>query len=297
MALALALNVFEISDAEIQNGFHVEPIKNAAAALKLISSVRADFHVVLDVPFVQKMISRGRSLASLIGQQNLAEEVRVIMAAANRAPPASLDQGIDVKVSGEFLWAAQMAYQADGLILTIATGGNYRTPYFEATISYLNGLGEVEFHSASVENVFDEDSSRQHQATWEQKGATLPDGGSQEIWRSRHTIFHSIRFLNRVEQDIARLGVDELEQVFSKLLLINRSASEWSSGKVNYPSWRSKITNESDSRRSLCDFLDDSNVTQNYESHARYTPGAGRIHFRCIDQVRIVEVAYIGEKL
>lgn len=297
MALAMALNVQEFCDTDVINGVHIRSIKRSVAGVKLLGSWRADFYVALDVPFAQKMISTSRSLVSLIGQRETSEEIRVLMSAANRAPAAAIDSGIEVALDGVSHWAAQMAYQTDGVILTISIYPECEPTEFEVKISYLTESGGLDELTATLENIFDEESLRHHRNVLENKGTSIPEGGAEAVWVSRQEIFPRLRFLKDVEGHIAQLGTHELEQVFLRLLLLNRSAYEWGAEEVSYPRWRTKVTNESDSRRGLCQFRDDFGVERNYETHARYTPGAGRIHFRCVEVERVIEVAYIGEKL
>jgi hypothetical protein len=60
--------------------------------------------------------------------------------------------------------------------------------------------------------------------------------------------------------------------------------------------WKTKVTGESETRKSLCEFLDLDGAISIFELHARFTPGPGRIHFRLIPGDGIARVAYIGRK-
>ena len=109
--------------------------------------------------------------------------------------------------------------------------------------------------------------------------------------------FPSIKFLPRVRNDLDNYSAHsfELDQVIERLAELQATIAAWNGDAL--PSWRSKVTPESQSRQELCEFADCAGRTHNYELHARFTPGAGRIHFRLLHAERKIEVAYIGKKL
>jgi hypothetical protein len=119
-----------------------------------------------------------------------------------------------------------------------------------------------------------------------------------DLWNLVGEWFPSLRFLPRVETDLRAFlkASVPLDQVVDRLFELEATISEWNS-EMGPPIWRSKVTPESESRRSFCNFLSLEGVIENYELHARYTPGVGRIHFRLLPNHRQIEVAYIGTKL
>lgn len=103
----------------------------------------------------------------------------------------------------------------------------------------------------------------------------------------------------------ARDSIPELErsgkviaQIRKRLKELNESVEEWHPSESKAPKYRSLVSPESLTRKHLCLFLDDDGVMQDYEMHARYTPTAGRIHFRLIEEPSPrIEIGHIGLKL
>lgn len=63
------------------------------------------------------------------------------------------------------------------------------------------------------------------------------------------------------------------------------------------PVWRSKITVEGEQRKLLCRFTDLDGQVRVFDLHGRFTPGAGRVHFRLVPEEGKARVAHVGLKL
>ncbi|WP_346174857.1 hypothetical protein [Streptomyces cuspidosporus] len=47
----------------------------------------------------------------------------------------------------------------------------------------------------------------------------------------------------------------------------------------------------------MCRFTDLDGETSTFDLHARFTTGAGRIHFRLVPEERTIRLAHIGSKI
>lgn len=299
MTLPIALNLTGMDEVESDQGTQVKAIAMCAGALKQARVWRADVHLLTEKPFAALQVSPSRTLASFLSESQVKEELRLMMSLANRAPSLALDAGIEVSVGGSSHWSAQVAYELDGIILSLPLIASWKTTSLHALVSQVSDTGEIFEEGVDVENVYDIDSCVEHAQVIQSRGRGLPSGGASEVWQRRGELFPSLTFLRRVEADLLKVSASGggISQIFNRLVSINGSAQQWAVGGVVYPVWGSKVTNESETRRADCQFSDDQGESRVYEIHARYTPGAGRIHFRLIEESRMVEVAYIGLKI
>lgn len=127
---------------------------------------------------------------------------------------------------------------------------------------------------------------------------TVTEAG--EVWERRADLYPHLAFLEDVRRHLEGLDPEHLRQVLTRLGELNDSMAEWAQqpedSRSPFPAWKTKVTPESTTRKSLCYFSEDG-VWTLFELHARYTPGAGRIHFRMDYELSRVVVAYVGTKL
>lgn len=108
-----------------------------------------------------------------------------------------------------------------------------------------------------------------------------------------------VEFLPSAATQFRRLEGEPLRRVMETILLLDASVIEWAATNNATPSWRTKVTPESQTRinSGLVTFQDTDGNRYAFGLHARYTPGAGRIHFRLDPTRKIIRIAYIGVKL
>ncbi|WP_326828593.1 hypothetical protein OIE13_20945 [Streptosporangium sp. NBC_01810] len=147
-----------------------------------------------------------------------------------------------------------------------------------------------------VRHVATRDHATQHEDRIKQSGLAELSSGV-ELWENRTELFTHIRFLPRVENDLRNLRLDWLEPVVDRLISINRAVVVWHRDGTAAPQWETKVTGEYQGREHLCEFVDLDGAVRTFELHARFTPGAGRLHFRLASEDRTVTVAYVGQKL
>jgi hypothetical protein len=92
-----------------------------------------------------------------------------------------------------------------------------------------------------------------------------------------------------------------------ELRALNDSVAEWNPVNDKEPRWRTKVTPESESRVTKGKYdkhywlEEDDGQRYFYGTHARMTPGPGRIHFRLVPATPptpgLAIIGYIGRKL
>ena len=118
-----------------------------------------------------------------------------------------------------------------------------------------------------------------------------------ELWLNRVEWYPNIAFVSRVEPQIRGLPASSpaFRQVAQKLSALQDSVSNWNG--TGRPEWQIKVVPENEGRRQYCRFEDLDGEIRLFELHARYTPGANRIHFRLDAPNRRIVVAHVGRKL
>lgn len=120
------------------------------------------------------------------------------------------------------------------------------------------------------------------------------------FWKFKRDLYPRLSFLDGVRKQLNELESESLDQVLLRMAELADCVDEWAElpegARPHQPQWRSKVTPESRTRRDDCYFLE-GGVRKLFDLHARYTPGAGRIHFRVDGSELRIVVAYVGWKL
>lgn len=120
-----------------------------------------------------------------------------------------------------------------------------------------------------------------------------------ELWERCAETFPYLRFLPRVEVQLRELEQYWVHPVCKRLAQMDRAVRLWDSvGGSDEPQWGSFVTPEHSARkRDYCAFTDLDGTLQYFDTHLRFTPGPGRLHFRFVEATRRVHIAHIGWKL
>ncbi|MFJ4869507.1 hypothetical protein [Streptomyces sp. NPDC088757] len=120
-----------------------------------------------------------------------------------------------------------------------------------------------------------------------------------ELWEQCPDLFPHLRFLPRVEKQVRELKQYWVHPVRKRLAEMDRAVLHWDAVKeLDGPQWGSVVTPEHSARkRDYCRFTDLDGTQQYFDTHLRFTPGAGRLHFRFLKDTRKVHIAHIGHKL
>jgi hypothetical protein len=119
-----------------------------------------------------------------------------------------------------------------------------------------------------------------------------------QLWEQRAELFPHLQFLPRVESDLRGLPQAWVGPVRRRLTELAEAVAAWvPAARPEGPQWRSWVTNEHTHRkRDWCWFTDLDGTKQVFDTHARFTPDQGRVHFRLVPKEGAVRVAYVGRK-
>jgi hypothetical protein len=106
-----------------------------------------------------------------------------------------------------------------------------------------------------------------------------------------------IEFGPRIEGDLKQLQPPAFFQVIRYLDRLNDSVERWDPETRPAPEYPPNTSDESATRKPLCVFPTLGGGTAAFTWHGRYTPTAGRIHFRVEQNPKRAIIGYIGKKL
>ena len=120
------------------------------------------------------------------------------------------------------------------------------------------------------------------------------------LWRAREELFPNLRFAPRVRDEVEALlrGEATFAAVVDRLAGIDRAVGAWRARSDGHPIYPFQVTPESASRKPKVMFEDGTGRTRCFGDHARFTPGAGRIHFILeTEPHRHALIGYVGPKV
>ncbi|MBN0047455.1 hypothetical protein JS756_25785 [Streptomyces actuosus] len=120
-----------------------------------------------------------------------------------------------------------------------------------------------------------------------------------ELWERCAELFPCLLFLPRVEAQLRELERYWVHPVRRRLAEMDRAVLLWDAvTHPDGPQWGSVVTPEHANRkRDYCEFTDLDGTLRYFDTHLRFTPHAGRVHFRFVKATRKVHIAHIGRKL
>lgn len=296
-----------VAASPVQVGPLVSTLANTIAAAR---TIRRDLSLVASIPLAHLPVTRdGRSIAALLGSSGgrVREEWRSVLNALNRAPFASFAAPVMNPDYEEFRWDNQLV---DGLGIAAAAGqlaiSMASAPAWETDslmiehVAMLHDGSSLESRQVDLRHASNPVHVEGHAQHLLSSTLPKPFTGS-ELWAQRAEVLPTIAFLPRVEQDLRAFatGSSALAQILEALLEIDAACRMWVSARGAPPNFGPHITGESATRKHLCTFSVGDGKDRCFDLHARYTPGAGRIHFspNGPDVAPHATVAYIGPKI
>jgi hypothetical protein len=174
---------------------------------------------------------------------------------------------------------------------------------YTVSVTTLDEEAEEETFESRTRHTCSAEQCRAHQDAL-QKLKTYQIQTGNELWIRRKELFPNLDFCACVKAQMKALrnNTPELEQVIIKLCELQRAAANCKSNKrIQESDFTSKVTPESTPRKQAfanrLTFLCPDGKLHLCEWHARYTPGAGRIHFYPIESEKIFYIGYIGGKI
>lgn len=120
-----------------------------------------------------------------------------------------------------------------------------------------------------------------------------------ELWERCAELFPRLLLLPRAETQLRELKQYWVHPVRKRLAEMDRAVLLWDAeAEPEGPQWGSLVTPERQTRkRDYCDFADFDGETRTFDTHIRFTPDEGRVHFRFVKDTQKVHIAHIGRKL
>ncbi|MEU1691796.1 hypothetical protein ABZ590_09600 [Streptomyces hirsutus] len=161
-------------------------------------------------------------------------------------------------------------------------------------------LTEVEVrHVAGVEHVASHLPWIREKAKAALRGDLTAIRTGTELWERCAGLFPHLRFLSHVEAQLRDLKQYWVHPVRKRLAEMDRAVMLWDAAtQPDGPQWGSIVTPERPGRkRDHCLFTDLDGESRYFDTHLRFTPDEGRLHFRFVQETRRVHIAHIGRKL
>ncbi|WP_007023665.1 hypothetical protein [Saccharomonospora iraqiensis] len=277
-------------------------MRDLVETVRQIRSRRKDAALVSTVPLKDVELSENYRVSQWINKRGNRDRWRLLQSARNMAPiGAALTQDTDeVEYTHRNRRAEGLAgaHLADGLAVSLPVHPDWLSSWIDVDrcrvveddgVQLVHDTVQVRHAGRPVDGSKHED--------WIDSSGLAGIVSGAELWAGVGDFFTHIRFLDRVEQDLRGLDRVWLRSVRERLVELDRTVAQWEPSRSRHPAWRSYVTPESESRMRLCEFADLDGVVRPFSLHARFTPGAGRIHFRLDPEQRMMTVGYIGRKL
>ncbi|MEW2066031.1 hypothetical protein [Streptomyces sp. NPDC007346] len=229
-----------------------------------------------------------------------------LRALQNRSPVRSVypapdaDGGLEYSHGGEIALGLGAAHFMDGIAVSLPVAPEWQTPTVSLDRSELVELddGSLEFEQETVD--VRHVSALPHvdeYRPWIRKSSLARAATGRQIWERRADLYPHLQFLCRTEAQLSDLDPRWIVPVRRGLDRLEAAAEAWDPAATPEPEWQSKVTPEGETRKRVCRFEDFDGTSATFHLHARFTPGAGRIHFRLIGVEGKIRIAHIGSKI
>jgi hypothetical protein len=308
MALLGFLNELSMPGEDVAREVAITQLRRFAQSVQAIRRRRHDFALQTHEHIRGWRIGRDCTFDQFLGSPDTKDDARLLLGALNKAPlrrdlPAAQcdDHALEYRVDGRVAEALGLADLYDGLSIS------FDQPPWQAAHIRVERTGIVETDADEVELTTDVIEVRnactpehvgQHQLWLDQAGKPkFVDFADFEANRADR--FTNLAFLDRALDQLR--ATDQTHPWWhaacNRLDELQEAMVAWNPAATPEPQWKSHVTGEHQQRRQLCNFVDLDGATRCFDQHARFTPGAGRLHFRLDAVDRKVIVAHIGQKL
>ena len=274
--------------------------------LRRIRQWRGDAALVSAVKREHLELARGYYINQWIAARPRHRDLwRVIQGMQNRAPfsdvlPPRALAGAEYRWNGNIAQALGAAHLMDGLLVSLLVDPAWDAAWVSATCQELteaaDGDPDIDVYAVDIRHAAKLDHARSHEDWIKQAGLAAYRSGS-EIWEAREDLYPNLQFLTVVRGQLYDLRQDWVIPVAHRLRTLDDAIARWDPTLNGEPDWGTKVTPEAEQRKRLCSFTDLDGTAQIFHLHARFTPDAGRIHFRLVPREHKARIAYIGLKL
>ncbi|MEU4643407.1 hypothetical protein [Micromonospora sp. NPDC023814] len=304
--MLLVLNELSYRDVKARREEVSTSLRDLVTLIRRVRQHREDVALVTETRFFDLALADGYTVREWASDGRNRDFMRFMLAMRNRAPfrdvtPADRFDEVEYLHQGLTALGLGVAHLMGGLAVSLRLAPVWETPWLELTQLTLGENDEGELGLLRTEVPVRHACATQHvdeHQRWMCESELNRLHSGAEVWAARSDVFPHLRFLSRVADDLDKLPADWLHPVKERLAELELTVAEWRLKGGPAPVWRSKITPESETRKSLCWFTDEQDGNSHiFEWHARFTPRAGRLHFRLDGGQRTLVIAYIGAKL
>lgn len=291
-----------------------DPARAERAMAEFVDAVRAvakddpaDTSLVSEVELKSLEIAEGYPIGKWIGSspKNHVRWQR-LLALRNRSPVRSVfptpdaDGHLEYRYEGEEVLGLGAAHFMDGIAVSLPVVPKWQTPSISLERSELVELDdeslEFEHETVDVRHISAPPHVDDHLA-WIRESSLTRAATGRQIWERKADLYPHLQFLPRTEAQLNDLDPRWVVPVRRCLERLDAAAATWDPATTREPEWQTKVTPEGETRKRVCRFEDLDGKVQTFHLHARFTPGAGRIHFRPVGENGKVCIAHIGGKI
>ncbi|MET9657136.1 hypothetical protein [Streptomyces sp. NPDC006510] len=284
-----------------------------AAMAGLVDAVRAvaredpgETALVSEVELKSLEIAEGYPIGKWIGAspKNHVRWQR-LLSLRNRSPVRSVypapdaDGGLEYRHEGEEALALGAAHFMDGIAVSLPVAHEWQTSAVGLERSELveldDGSLEFEHDSVDVRHISAPPHVDEHLG-WIRESSLARAATGHQIWERKADLYPSLQFLPRTEAQLCDLDPRWVVPVRRCLERLDAATAAWDPVTTAEPEWQTRVTPEGETRKRVCRFEDDGQW-ETFHLHARFTPGAGRIHFRLIGEEGKIRIAHVGGKI
>ncbi|MET4072333.1 hypothetical protein ABID58_007162 [Bradyrhizobium sp. S3.2.6] len=302
MTFLTFLNELSYLQGPVSQATARDTVRTLISVLKELKKERLDLALHSSIPLNGVPLGDNVWLGSLRSDGETVDDWRFLRGLENRAPfhiglEHEISQNLDYEFQGKQAVALGFSYEFDALAVSLDSEP-WRQSSLVITRFELRDDGTIESENVLVRHASLRDHIEQVRP-WLRIVALSEPVDGDDLWENRAKYFPRLRFLARVEAQVRSLksGMPELLAINRRLWQIQAALGEWDLPTQVLPTFHSKVTPEHEQRRSQFNFEDADGETRCFDLHARYTPGAGRVHFWCDRSDGTAAIGYIGEKV
>ncbi|MFE9646432.1 hypothetical protein ACFYO0_20450 [Streptomyces sp. NPDC006365] len=262
--------------------------------------------LVCEVPLKQLQIADGYPIGKWIGNPKNRDPWLRLRLMQSKAPFKTVfpdgEDPLDVEYRHDGVTVAGLggAHLMDGLGISLPVHACWDAAMLplecEQLVEAEDGSTDTRVGDVEVRHVSAERHLHDHLAWMRTSRDTAAHTGAQ-LWERRAELFPHLQFLPRVEADLRGLPQVWVGPVRKRLVELEEAVAEWDpQARPEGPRWRSWVTGEHQGRRRHCQFTDLDGQLEFFDTHSRFTPDEGRVHFRLVPEDKAVRVAYLGRK-
>lgn len=211
------------------------------------------------------------------------------------------DPDCELSLQGSQTEGFKVAHYLETLAISLSSESLWNSSRIKLELTQIDDNEELTEENVEVVHASQKNHVLEH-ADWIQKRQQTAVVDGLELWKRRAELFSSLKFCDRISQQIQSL-VDPtmLRQVIRKLFELDELSQNWTDGALNLDNLPSKASPESESR--LKEFRDKLNIKcpdgkkRIFSLHLRMTPGAWRLHFSTELGPGKIIIGYIGPKI